>query len=259
MNNAVFGKTMENVRKRVNIKVMRADEEEEKVLRYVARPTFKRQTFFDNDLVGIENHKISVTLNKPGYVGMSILDLSKWLMYQFYYNHLKKMYGADLQLLYTDTDSVIIRVATDDIYDDMVQHREQYDTSNYPEDHKLHSTANKKVVGKFKDEVGGKLLTEFVGLRSKMYSYIGEESGKRAKGVKKSVLQQTINHDDYRECLQQQLVFSREMPGLRSRAHHIYGETVNKVALSPLDTKRYILPDGVTTLAFGHKDIGQSA
>ena len=98
-------------------------------------------------------------------------------------------------------------------------------------------------------------MTEFIGIRPKMYSFVGEESGKRAKGVKKSVLKQTITHDDYRSCLFEKEVFLRDMPGLRSRAHTIYGETVHKVALAPLDTKRYILDDGITTLAFGHVDI----
>ena len=98
-------------------------------------------------------------------------------------------------------------------------------------------------------------MTEFIGIRPKMYSYVGEESGKRAKGVKKSVLQNSITHEDYRSCLFEKKVYTCDMPGLRSRAHTIYGETVHKVALAPLDTKRYIL-DGISTLAFGHVDIG---
>ena len=250
----VFGKTMENVRKRVNVKIVRWDEEE-KILKFVAKPTFTRQEIFNPFLVGIQNHKEKVLLNKPIYVGMSVLDLSKHLMYDFYYNHLKKLYTHNIRLLYTDTDSVIIHVTTDDIYCDMQANISDYDTSNYPADHPLFSTANKKVIGKFKDELGGQLLTEFIGIRPKMYSYTGEESGKRAKGVKKSVLKKTITHDDYRTCLLDKKVYTRDMPGLRSYKHTIKGETVHKVALAPQDTKRYILEDGITTLAFGHKDI----
>ena len=130
-----------------------------------------------------------------------------------------------------------------------------YDTSNYSPDHQLFSDTNKKVIGKFKDELGGKVLTEFIGIRPKMYSYVGEDSGKRAKGVKKSVLKNTITHEDYKNCLIKNEVYSRDMPGLRSYKHTIHGETVHKIALAPLDTKRYILEDGITTLAFGHKDI----
>ena len=258
MNNAVFGKTMENVRKRVNVKLLRSDEEQ-KILKLVAKPTFARQEIFNPDLVGIQNHKEKVLLNKPIYVGMSVLDLSKHLMYNFYYNNLKKTYCDKIKLLYTDTDSVIIHVQTEDIYQDIAQNLDNYDTSNYQPNHPLFSNTNKKIIGKFKDELGGQLLTEFIGIRPKMYSYVGEESGKRAKGVKKSVLKKTITHNDYRSCLFEKKVYSRDMPGLRSRAHTIYGETVHKVALAPLDTKRYILPDGISTLAFGHVDIPTSA
>ena len=245
---------MENVRKRVDVKLLRSDEEE-KILKYVAKPTFTRQEIFNPFLVGIQNRKEKVLLNKPILVGMAVLDLSKWLMYDFFYNNLKKTYGNDVKLCYTDTDSVIIQVTTADIYADMKKHADLYDTSNYPPSHPLFSVKNKKVIGKFKDELGGKVMFEFVGIRPKMYSYAGEDSGKRAKGVKKSVLKNTISHDDYKTCLLDKKVHSRDMPGLRSYNHTIHGETVHKVALAPLDTKRYILDDGITTLAFGHKDI----
>ena len=245
---------MENVRKRVDVRLFRSDEEE-KILKYVAKPTFARQVIFNEHLVGIQNHKEKVLLNKPIYVGMSVLDLSKHLMYDFYYNHLKKNYDDNIRLLYTDTDSLIVKVDTEDIYADMSQNLDDYDTSNYSPGHPLFSNTNKKIIGKFKDELGGKQMTEFIGIRPKMYSYIGEDSGKRAKGVKKSVLCKTITHEDYKKCLLNREVFHRDMPGLRSRAHTIYGETVHKVALAPLDTKRYILPDGISTLAFGHVDI----
>ena len=249
---------MENVRKRVDVRLFRSDEEK-KILKYVAKPTFARQEIFNPFLVGIQNHKEKVLLNKPIYVGMSVLDLSKWLMYDYYYNHLKVKYADRVKLLYTDTDSVIVHVQTDDLYKDMLESAAIYDTSNYQPNHPLFSNTNKKIIGKFKDELGGQLLTEFIGIRPKMYSYVGEESGKRAKGVKKSVLKKTITHNDYRSCLFEKKVYSRDMPGLRSRAHTIYGETVHKVALAPLDTKRYILPDGISTLAFGHVDIPTSA
>ena len=187
---------MENVRKRVNVKLLRTDEEE-KILKYVAKPTFAQQVIFNRDLVGIQNHKEKVLLNKPIYVGMSVLDLSKHLMYDIYYNTLKARCGENVRLLYTDTDSLIVKVDTEDIYADMSLNADLYDTSNYSPGHPLFSNTNKKIIGKFKDELGGKVMTEFIGIRPKMYSYVGEDSGKRAKGVKKSVLKQTITHDDY--------------------------------------------------------------
>ena len=239
----MFGKTLENVRKRVVVRLFRSDEEQ-KILKLVAKPTFARQEIFNEHLVGIQNHKEKVLLNKPIYVGMSVLDLSKHLMYDFYYNTMKARYGENVRLLYTDTDSLIVKVDTEDVYGDMKKNLADYDTSNYSPGHPLFSTANKKVIGKFKDELGGRLMTEFIGLRPKMYSFVGEDSGKRAKGVKKSVLQKTITHEDYRSCLFEKEVFHRDMPGLRSYNHVIKGETVYKVALAPLDTKRYILDDG---------------
>ena len=170
---------MENVRKRVDVKLLRSDEEQ-KILKLVAKPTFAQQVIFNPDLVGIQNYKEKVLLNKPIYVGMSVLDLSKHLMYDFYYNTLKARYGNKIRLLNTDTDSLIVKVDTEDIYADMSLNADLYDTSNYPAHHPLFSTANKKVIGKFKDELGGKVLTEFIGIRPKMYSYVGDESGKRA-------------------------------------------------------------------------------
>ena len=197
----VFGKTLENVRKRVNVKIVRSDEEQ-KILKLVAKPTFAQQVIFNPDLVGIQNHKEKVLLNKPIYVGMSVLDLSKHLMYDFYYKTLKPRYPeGKVRLLYTDTDSLILQVYTKDIYDDMKKNLDEYDTSNYSPDHPLFSNTNKKIIGKFKDELGGKVMTEFIGIRPKMYSYVGEESGKRAKGVKKSILQNGITHEDYKTCL----------------------------------------------------------
>ena len=249
---------MENVRKRVNVKLLRSDEEE-KILKLVAKPTFAQQVIFNEHLVGIQNHKEKVLLNKPIYVGMSVLDLSKHLMYDFYYNTLKARYGENVRLLYTDTDSVIVKVDTEDIYADMSQNLDDYDTSNYPADHPLFSNTNKKIIGKFKDELGGKVMTEFIGIRPKMYSFVVEDSRKRAKGVKKSVLQNSITHEDYQTCLLEKKVYSRDMCILRSYNHVIKGETVHKVALAPLDTKRYILDDGISTLAFGHVDIPTSA
>ena len=193
----VFG---ENVRKRVDVRLFRSDEEEN-ILKYVAKPTFARQVIFNPGLVGIQNHKEKVLLNKPIYVGMSLLDLSKHLMYDFYYNTLKARYCDKIRLLYTNTDSLIVKVDTDDLYKDMLESAAIYDTSNYSPGHPLYCDQNKKVIGKFKDELGGKQMTEIIGLRPKMYSYVSEDSGKRAKGVKKSVLQNSITHDDYRTCL----------------------------------------------------------
>ena len=192
MNNSVFGKTMENLRKRVGVKLVHANEED-KLRRLIASPAFVRANIFDDDLAAVQMHKSRLVLNRPIYVGMSILDLSKTLMYDFYYNRLQRQYGERCQLLYTDTDSLLLEIETEDVYEDMAKHQDLYDTSDFPKGHPLHSTENKKVLGKMKDECAGRSIAEYVGLRPKMYSIL-EASGKnikKAKGVRKQLSRST--------------------------------------------------------------------
>ena len=185
MNNSVFGKTMENLRNRVDIKIVRAWEEN-KIRKLVSDPSYEHFTLFSNDMVGIHMRKRRLVLNKPVYTGMTILENSKILMYDFYYNHLKARYGPRCDLIYTDTDSLLLHIQTEDVYKDMKEGSWMYDTSNYPNDHQLYDVRNKKVLGKMKDECGGEPSEEVVALRPKMYSI--KKAGrniKKAKGVKK--------------------------------------------------------------------------
>ena len=255
MNNSVFGKTMENMRRRVDVKLVRSHEED-KLRRLIASPAFARANIFDDDLAAIQVHKSRLVLNRPVYVGMSILDLSKTLMYDFYYNQMKDQYGERCQLLYTDTDSLLLEIQTEDVYEDMSMHPELYDTSDYPQEHPLHSTANKKVLGKMKDECAGRPIAEYIGLRPKMYSILKADGQniKKAKGVKKVAVKKHIKHKQYREALFSKQTFRHGMDVLRSERHRIYGQHLNKVSLSPFDSKRWIAENGVDTLAYGHKD-----
>ena len=259
MNNSVFGKTMENVRKRVDVKLVR-ESEVTKLRKLIAKPSYHDRKIFDEELVAIHMKKPKLVLNKPIYVGMSILDLSKHLMYDFYYNQLKKQYGEKCDVLYSDTDSLLLCIETDDVYKDMERHIDLYDTSDFPKEHYLHNTKNKKVLGKFKDECNGKLISEYVGLRPKMYSILiseceESETIKKAKGVKKYVVKKHIQHNDYKQALFNKELFRHTMSMLRSYKHQIYGIRLNKISLSPLDTKRWIADDGVNTLAYGHYKI----
>ena len=161
--------------------------EEDKLRRLIASPALAPANIFDDDLAAIQVHKSNPILNRPVYVGMSILELSKHLMYYLYYNKLKARYGERCQLLYTDTDSLLLEIETEDVYRDMAKSQTLYDTPNYPQDHPLYSLANKKVLGKLKDECAGRAIVQYNGLRPKMYSIL-EASGKntkKAKGVKK--------------------------------------------------------------------------
>jgi len=155
-------------------------------------------------------------------------------------------------LLYTDTDSLLVEIQTEDIYADMAKNSDLYDTSDYPKDHPLYSTKNKKVPGLFKDECASIPIAEYVGLRPKMYSILraDEVEIRRAKGVKKYVVKKQISHEQYKECLNNKKIFHHSMNTLQSKGHQIYGKCLNKISLSPLDTKRWIHEDGITTSAY---------
>ena len=194
MNNSVFGKTMENIRNRVVINLVTDKKQAEKLS---AKPNFKHCNIFSEDLVAIHMKKTKLFFNKPVYLGMCILDLSKTLMYDFHYNYIKQKYGDKAKLLLTDTDSLMYKIQTEDFYKDINGDvKDRFDTSGYPSGHPsgIPSGFNKKVLGMFKDEVNGTVIDEFVGLRAKLYSYKmfeGEES-KKCKGVKKSVVKKKI-------------------------------------------------------------------
>jgi hypothetical protein len=168
-----------------------------------------------------------------------------------------KKYREKARLLFTDTDSLLYAIKTQDIYDDMLKDISLFDTSNYPVDDPLYSNVNKMVIGKMKDECDGRPIQEFVGLRAKMYSilYDNGKERKRAKGVKKSVVARNITHADYVDVLQSGGVQKHLMRYFRSDNHNIFTTEQNKTSLSANDDKRYILDDGITTLAHGHYNI----
>src|SRR5699024_7576412 len=155
-NNSVFGKTMENVRNRCDVKLVN---NEKKLKKLTSRPTFKNEKKINPYLSAIEMNKTNVILNKPIYVGAAILDLSKTLMYEFHYDVSKVKYGDKAKLCYQYTDGLIYEVETEDLYEDFKDMQDLLDTSDYPKDHFLYSNENKKVVGKMKDEMNGKIIS----------------------------------------------------------------------------------------------------
>lgn len=256
MNNSVFGKTMENKRNHVDIRLVSNSQKLEKL---ISKPNFDKRTIFTENLVAVHMKKTSIMLDKPTYVGMTILDLSKTLMYDFYYNTLKKKYVDKIKLLYTDTDSLILEIKTDDFYEDIKNNLNSYDTSDYPLENIYNiPQVNKKIVGKFKDELNGVIMTEFVGLRSKLYSYKvfnSEKEVKKAKGVKKYVVEKFITHKDFRDCLISKNPVYRKQNLFRTKKHNIFTVEQNKKALSAYDDKRCILENSNNTLAWGHNKI----
>ena len=239
MNNSVFGKTIESIRKRQNIILV---DNRKKAAKLTSRPNFDRATIFDKNLIAVHMKKTEVYFNKPVYVGQAILDLSKTLMFNFHYNYIQKKYKHRAELLFTDTDSLMYQIYTDDFYKDLSKDIEtKFDTSDYPPNHPygIVTGVNKKVIGMFKDEVAGKQITYFVGLRPKLYSFKIEESKevRKCKGIKKNVVKKGINFEDYVQCLFSGEKQMRSMRIIRSENHDIYSKEVNKIALSNDDDK----------------------
>ena len=252
MNNSVFGRTMMNVRKHVDIKLI---SEGNKYTKYVSKPNFEKSTFFDKNLAAVHMRRTMIKFNQPIYVGVAILDISKTLMYDFYYR-LKERYGDKIKLLYTDTDSLIISIKTKDFYEDMKDMIDEFDTSDYKKDNSYGlPQVNKKVLGKFKDEMNGKILEEFIGLASKLYSNkvfaSNNDEMKKAKGVKKNIIKNQITHNDYKICLENKITKTVKQKMIRSTKHRIYTIEQNKRGLSSFDDKRCLFDRQTDTLPWG--------
>jgi hypothetical protein len=255
MNNSVFGKSCENLRNRRDVELVFRGA---RLTKLAARPSFKRMKIFSTSLVGVEYAKKCIMMNKPLYTGLATLELSKILMYSFHYDVIKKVYGSNATLLFTDTDSLCYIIHTRDLYKDMQSLSDMFDTSNYPKNHPLFDVANAKVLGKMKDELAGVPGKEFVGLRPKMYCLMSNNNveKKTAKGVSKTIIRKELKHQKYLEVLNQGSRTLATMHQIRAKGHMLQTQKITKVALSAYDDKRYILPDGVTTLAHGHYKTG---
>ena len=178
-------------------------------------------------------------------------------MYDFHYNYIKNKYGNKAKLLFTDTDSLTYEIEAKDVYKDFWNDIDKFDNSDYPEGSPYFDKTNKKVIGKMKDEAAGIPITEFVGLRSKMYSYMkdNQKGGKTAKGIKKNIIKNNITHSNYKDTLFNNDQIMHKMKTIRSDNHQLGSYEINKVSLSCFDDKRYIHDDGVTSYAYGHNNI----
>ena len=250
MNNAIFGKSMENVLNRSNIKLINNDPE--KLLKLIREPNFQNAYQISNKLCLVESTPIKTVFDKPIYIGACILETSKLHMYQFWYDHLKNRYKVEL--IYTDTDSFIIHVETDDIYKDMLEYKNLYDFSEYPKNHPNYDITNKKVLGKFKDEMKSLIITEFIGLKPKMYSfnYINKDNivinKNTHKGIKESI---SLNHDEYNRSLYKEELIYKEFYNLQLNKQNIYLDKIKKIALNPFESKRYWI-DNINSLPYGY-------
>ena len=252
MNNVVFGKIMENVRKHRDIKLVKTDHKRNKL---VSEPNYHTMNLISENLSIIEMKKVKVKMNKSIYLGLSILEISKIIMYEFWYDYRKKKYGDMVKLCYMDTDSLIMNIKTKEFYKDIAQDvEERIDTSNYDVDRPLHKGKNKKVIGLMKDELGGGIITEFVALRPKTYSYMTDEfiEMKKAKGTKKCVIKRMIKSEDYKKCLFDNEPMLKSQQRFKSENYEVYTENINRIALSSNDDKRIVTSDRIRSYPYGY-------
>ena len=243
-------KTMENLRKRADVRLVT---NEKKLDKLTSKPTYVSSKIFNENLMAVHKIKETLTLNRPAYVGMCILDLSKTLMYDFHYNYIKKKYNDTAKLLFTNTDSLTYEIETVEAYKDFWTDTDMLDNSDYPENSPYYCNTNKKIIGKFKDEACGIPITEFVSLKSKMYSYVkdNEKGRKTAKGIKKNVINNNIRHEDYKRTLLNEEQMHHKMKMIRSQRHQLgsYDRSavlmtsatsmIMEQAVMPMDTTKY--------------------
>ena len=218
------------------------------------KPNFKSGTLLGVDLMACKMGKVRVVMNKPVYLDQAILDFSKTMMYEFHYDYMKRKYDDDeLKLFYMDTDSLIYSIKTEDFYKDIADDVEtRFNTSDYVPDRPLPIEKNKKKIGLMKDELGGKIMKEFVSLQPKMNSYrVGSSEPQKCKRITKCVVKCTISFDDYKKCLFSEERSHRSQLLFRSRKHEVKTLEVNKLALSREDDKRISI-NGVASYAIGH-------
>ena len=221
---------MENLRKRVNVRLVT---NEKKPLKLTSKPAYASSKIFNENLVAVHKIKETLTVNRPAYLGMCILDLSKTLMYDFPYNYIKNKYGDRAKLLFTDMDRLRTYTRTFGM-----------------------TKTNLTIAGKFKDEAASIPIVEFVGLKSKMYSYIknDEKGGKTAKGIKKNIIKNELKHEDYKNVLLNNKEFQHKRT-IRSQKQQLGSYEINKVSLSCVDDNRYIHNNGITSYAYEHYKI----
>ena len=252
MNNSVFGKTKENIRKHRDIKLVTIDKKRSKL---VSEPNCHTINLITEDLSIIEMKKTKVKMTKPIYLALSILEIIKTLMYEFWYDYMKPKYNGNVKLCYMDTDSFVMNIKTNDFYEDIASDVEnRFDTSNYEVKRPLPTGKNIKVIGLMKDELGGKIIKEFVTLRPKTYSFLTDDGkeDKKTKGTKNCIIKKMIKFNDYKKCLLDDEVILKSQKRFVSKKHDIYTENINKIALSNNDDKRIVSSNKISSYPYGY-------
>ena len=281
LNNAIYGKFIESLRKRTNVDVVK---DQGKAKKLISKPQFVGFQILDDEITIVQSKKKSLTLNKPIACGFIVLENSKNIMLDFWYNTLKPKYGEKIKLLVSDTDSFIYGVETEDAYKDLYSIKDQMDLSGYQSRtalERFYDPTNKKVPAKFSDEKPLEILKEVIALKPKMYSILTKklvcevaakrDAGKTsekytkhvcdnscrvggsttAKGITKAA-QKHLSHEEYRRILNEKKTNMISNRGFETKNHRIYTVLKRKKGLSAFDDKKYILEDGVNTLSYGH-------
>ncbi|CAK1578622.1 unnamed protein product [Parnassius mnemosyne] len=255
-NNSIFGKIIENKRKQVDVKLVNVWKDTSNKTnklcgaeKYVSAPNFKNLIIISDSLVAIQLELTKVILDRPIYIAFSILDLAKSHLYHFHYSIMKRMYKNSLQLCYTDTDSLLYLINTNDFYEDI---KKYFDTSNFKNNQYDMPKVNCKIPRFFKDEMDGDIITKFVGLRAKLYCIDSKTTSiRKAKGIKKSVTK-NLNIEKYKRALWSNENFRKSICIIRSKNHQIFTQKVDKLLLNRDDDKRQIMADGYNTLPWEH-------
>ena len=246
MINSVYGKTIENLTKRINVRLVNNGKH---FLKYISRPTYVTHKLFDKDYAAIHEIKPVLVLNKSICVGFTVLDLNKWNMYDFHYNFIKKNFKAEL--LFTDRDSLAYETKSKNVYEEYFKWKDLFDFSNCSKDSIFYDESNEKVIDKMKDEYGRNIIDEFIRLKSKMYSIkkIDGSESSTAKGVNIAT-----EFNEFKDVLFNKKIIKHKMKRIQAKKHKIGTYEIDKISLSCFDDKRYVLDDGIHTLAYFHKD-----
>ncbi|KAL4126927.1 hypothetical protein QTP88_011125 [Uroleucon formosanum] len=262
MNNAVFGKTMQSKRKEMKMELVSC---ERRLQKLINKTTFKHCIRYNDNLNAVELENKIITFDKPIYIGLAVLDISKTLMYDYHYNVMKAHYGDNIKLMYTDTDSLVYHIKTTNFYEDLAANHsllERMDTANLPRNHPCFVADRKKEPGYFSDEVDGNIITEFCALRAKsyafhMYSKDDDRVGGvkiKAKGIRQHVVKNHMTLEDHKKCLfgQAGVEAYRDNISIRSYKHQLLTIKTKKLTYNNYDDKRVVLDDKIHTLAHGH-------
>ena len=246
MINPVYGKTMENLRKRINVRFVNNKKD---FLKYTSKPTYVTHKLFNKNFAAIHEIKPVLILNKPIYVGFTVLDLSKWLMHDFHYNFIKK--NCNAELWFTDTNSLTYEIKLENVYKEFCKWKFLFDFSNYSKDSTFYDDTNKKVIGKMKVEYSGAIIDQFIRLKLKMYS-IKKINGGESSATKGVNIIREFN--EFKDVLFNKNVIRHKMKRIQAKKHKIGTYEIDKISLSCFDDKRYVLDDGIKISAYYHKD-----